>query len=66
MCSRFIDEFKLHFHDNGVPYHPMKEINGRDKDIKDNHLNSTLGNRMIVVVHEWKPMLSSQNIIEMR
>jgi hypothetical protein len=51
MCSRFIDEFKLHFRDNGVPYHPMKEINGRDKDIKDNHLNSTLGNQMIVVVH---------------
>jgi len=35
--SRFTDEFELQFHSNGVPCHPMKEINERDKDIKDNH-----------------------------
>lgn len=53
--SRFTSEFELQFRSNGVPRHPMKEINGRDQDLKDNHRNSTPDDQITVVVSEWQP-----------
>lgn len=53
--SRFTSEFELQFRSNGVPRHPMREINGRDQDFKDNLRNSTPDDQITVVVSEWQP-----------
>lgn len=53
--SRFTSEFELQFRSNGIPRHQMKEINRRDKDVKDNHPIPPPDDQITVVVSEWQP-----------
>lgn len=53
--SRFTSEFELQFRSNGIPRYPMKEINRRDKDVKDNHPMPPPDDQITVVVSEWQP-----------
>lgn len=53
--SRFTSEFELQFRSNGIPRHQMKEINRRDKDVKDNHPVPPPDDQITVVVSEWQP-----------
>jgi len=53
--SRFTSEFELQFRSNGIPRHQMKEINRRDKVVKDNHPIPPPDDQITVVVSEWQP-----------